>query len=274
LNEDIFEPSGQVSRPLHGEQEERSARTSDRPTALEVVRQRPESILRILPRKSVYRVLVAVLGFLVASLVVPAATKQWSDRPQELSLKRDIITNITESSTDAILISECIVSLCLPEQVALRGNPEDRSRISDADAAGQRTLENNNRSWAKTGAVVHALLEAYFPDGQVDTQWDGFSRAIASYLRLASSECQEARDRDMAVLQGYLSNVEPAVWDDLLRDLNSTCGNTPYHFMVAYYTVGDELLKKRDYITRKIMEENPLGYSGGLGDFVRDLYPF
>ena len=40
------------------------------------------------------RAALTLLGFLLASLVLPAATKQWSDRSGELALKKELVSQI------------------------------------------------------------------------------------------------------------------------------------------------------------------------------------
>ena len=45
---------------------------------------------------------LALISGLIASVLFPAMTRSWQDRPRELALKRELVTDISEASTNAI----------------------------------------------------------------------------------------------------------------------------------------------------------------------------
>jgi hypothetical protein len=70
------------------------------------------------------RTLVTVIGFLIASLVVPAATKQRSDRSGELALKKELVSQINMTVTNAVAVTDCTARLrtCFPEGPSSHGS--------------------------------------------------------------------------------------------------------------------------------------------------------
>jgi hypothetical protein len=223
-------------------------------------------------RTVIRRVALSVLGFLAVSLVVPAATRQWADRAQELSLKKDLITDVAVSSTEAIESAKCVVSYCYPEAVAFRNNP-DPARSFEVNAAGQRLLMSTREAWLKTGASMDPVFTAYFPGDPVGGRWDDFSTAVTAYIRIASSECGAARDADMTVLRDHFPGIDSTTWTDLIQDIGPDCLQTPETFVLAYNSLGDTFLREREDLIRGIVRANAEGYSSGWRDFFRDLFP-
>jgi hypothetical protein len=225
-------------------------------------------------RKRVLRLLATLLTFLAASLIMPAATKQWSDRSDEIAMKRDLISRITEASTEAILTADCVVSFCLPEYALVSDDNADPAAVNASIVAYRRALVVNDRAWAKAQSVTDDVLGAYFSDTRLEMDWEEYAAAVDAYLRVGQEYCGAARDADMGLLRGYLSEIGPQVWADLVRDLNEECTNTPPEFPPAYREVSNELLARREVITDNIMQADAAGYSDGFEDFVRDLFPF
>ena len=225
-------------------------------------------------RKQVFRLVATILTFLAASLIMPAATKQWSDRSDEIAMKRDLINRITEVSTEAILTADCVVSFCLPEYALVTGDNADPAAVRASIVAYRRALVVNDRDWAKAKSVTDDVLGAYFSDTRLEADWEEYAAAVDAYLRVGQEYCGAVRDADMGLLRGYLINIRPQIWVDLVRDLNEDCTNTPPQFPPAYKEVARELLSQREVITDNIMQADAAGYSDGFDDFVRDLIPF
>jgi hypothetical protein len=205
---------------------------------------------------------------------MPAATKQWSDRSDEIAMKRDLISRITEASTEAILTADCVVSFCLPEYALVIDDNADPAAINASIVAYRRALVVNDRAWAKAKSVTDDVLGAYFSDTRLEVDWEEYAAGVDAYLRVGQEYCGAARDADMGLLRGYLSEISPQVWADLVRDLNEECTNTPPEFAPAYREVSNELLARREVITDNIVQADAAGYSDGFEDFVRDLFPF
>jgi hypothetical protein len=225
-------------------------------------------------RKQVLRLCATLLTFLAASLIMPAATKQWSDRSDEIAMKRDLISRITEASTEAVLTADCVVSFCLPEYALVSDDNADPAAVNASIIAYRRALVVNDRAWAKAKSVTDDVLGAYFSDTRLEADWEEYAFAVDAYLRVGQEYCGAARDADMNLLRGYLSNIDPQVWADLLRDLNEECTNTPVEFPPAYSEVANELLARREVITDNIIQADAAGYSDGFEDFVHDLFLF
>ena len=85
-----------------------------------------------------------LLALLVASWVLPALTRQWSDRQAELTLKTTLLTRMSEGLSASIGGAESLV----------RRNPPPE--------AAERARDNLVLSWQKTAANVESILSANF----------------------------------------------------------------------------------------------------------------
>jgi hypothetical protein len=217
------------------------------------------------------RAMWAIVGFLIASLFVPAATKQWSDRSSELQLKRDLISDITRFTTDTVLAAECVATQCTYDYLVQQDSTGDA--WLEATAELYRLNREANSEWFTSTQEMDVLLRTYFPESDLVAEWASFSDTVSAYLRIGTGECGAAREADMNLLRAELPAVQENTWTDLIRGIGSDCQLTPPHWPPAYSNVADAVLQHRQSLTDQIVQANAIGYSSGWRDFVDDLYP-
>lgn len=216
---------------------------------------------------------LAIVSLLAAGLVLPAATKQWSDRTQELELKKELLSQMSEASTTAIDSSYCIVLRCEPEEIVSR-QLSDPTLLRDAAVAGQRRINETLSGWSVKSARIGTLLKAYFPGSSLLADWEAHAEAVTAFTRLGTSNCGPARLESMRKVESRVPEVMRREWSGLLDGIGATCQLTPASFEDSYLLVGDALEKDQQSLGDQVLKANTNGYSTGFGDFFKDLYPF
>jgi hypothetical protein len=229
------------------------------------------------------------LTLLVGSLLVPAITKQWSDRQEELSIKTSLVTDISESATTAVNKERIIVSGVLPEtqvrqrvetlyQQARGADKQKRKQqleaAEQAETRAKQVFHNDNYyPWAAKGAVIQAKLDAYFPNSKIAADWRAYVQLIKDYIVLGSSDCGSIRATVVERIRGYLHEEPGTKWETLKKptaDPNCRKAWTP-GFTSTYYYLGDPMLKPLEPLLRGITGSQISGFSRGWGDLVRDV---
>jgi hypothetical protein len=213
-----------------------------------------------------------VLAF-IASLAIPALTKQWNDRRQELQVKESLVTDVSKASAAAVYGAVAAVSKKGERQRAMRGALVS-TWLRDRAALGPRFQVYFDRSeaashWFGRGSLAPNLLG--FPD-------TGFKDALFRYVNLAC--CDRAnRGTHLGRLQVYLAvvttNVAPEgrVWDTLNCGPQEDCDVDIKVYRHNYRWLGDTLLKQRENMIDQLLAANGEGFSSGWGDFISDLKP-
>ena len=230
-----------------------------------------------------------LLALIIGSLLIPAVTKQWTDRPKELELKNSLVTQITEASTNTVVTHRFIASDLLPEsrlaiyyytiwQSAKSSEKEAARRKYDAAVESSRKSEQKAwnetyASWQTKKASIGGQLDAYFPGTKLASDWSSYAGALTNFETLGSNICGDGRKRLITELQTYFSGSTSINWSGLERPTtDAQCQND---FLPAYqglyFSLGEEVLKKRDDLLRGILSAQASGYSSGWRDLINDL---
>jgi hypothetical protein len=217
---------------------------------------------------------IPVLGFLIASLLLPALTKQWSDRSGELDLKNDLLTSVNQTTTDAVLASDCLNQFCLPELAPFRSLAEDTT-VEDLDPelwnnaliSASKFRIDFTREWQKSQAVTQGVFDSCFPSTVAHERWAEYAAAVDAYLEVRTQNCGETESTEISNLRRYLGTAGQGSWADI-----SSCDTNLRD--TAYTRIGEDLLHARERVTTAVIESNAAGYSSGFADLLRDLWPF
>jgi hypothetical protein len=229
----------------------------------------------------------------VASLLIPALTKQWTDRSKELETKSAIATKIGETSASTIDTIRYLVGDVLPAASARKaqatalarakheGHPVPKARRMNALAAARErkvelaTYNKLKNNWGRTSAVIESQLASYFPDSQLPQQWDTYATTVTNYLRLASSVCGDDRKTVLAAVDDYpyATLVQGDERKALLSDLSGDCAVKHRDFQASYFAVGDRLLNEEEVLVRTTVHGHAAGYSSGWRDLWHDFTP-
>jgi hypothetical protein len=238
-----------------------------------------------------YRPLVWLVALIIGSLLIPAVTKQWADRPKELELKNSLVKQITDSTTHAIEINRINVLNILPETRAYfdallvwqRAAPKDKpaalQSLNNAAAASRKAKQQVTNevysTWQTNRAIIGAQLQAYFPNTRLASDWSGYATAIYNFGQLGTSICKADRQKVVKQVRDYSNGNSAINWTALLTpSLDTQCqGNFVLPFQNAYVSLANELVIRREPILGDILSPSvhASGYSSGWRDLLRDI---
>jgi hypothetical protein len=258
--------------------------------AAEVARPSPwhARLARGLPRPTAW-----IATIVVGSLLVPAITKQWSDRPRELEIKTTLVREISELTTDVVTARVAEIYSSTPTARLLREQEAALNRASKANKAEARKrydaafeakvretqtiYAQNYSTWKTKGAAIRAQLSAYFSGTQLARDWDALDTAMSSFIYLSLAECD--RSGDVQNLRAYLVSDQASAniqWQLLEKSIYTDSGcyvgdaNAPV-FRSTYDYVSDRLILKQQQILDSVMKADMVGFSRGWHDLVKDV---
>ena len=199
-------------------------------------------------------VLMVLFGAAISAWLVPAFTRQWQDRQKEREIKVALVSEISDSTSDALVTSQFVASGALTE--------------------GQAEYNRISLDWAQRSAQVEAQLAAYFPGQALVDDWHDYSIVVEndSYL-LTNNPTGKAEAVDL--VRRYLESArgpEPTAavnWDRFL-DLDFENPQA----VDDYVLVSRELLEASKPLIQAILDANAEGFSTTGGDLIDDLTPF
>ena len=109
-------------------------------------------------------VVVAVVGLLLGSWLLPAFTRQWDDRQRAGELKASIVAEITSATGRALMSAH-------------------EAAAAPASSSGV-TIPPAGKDWSVASLEIRARLQAYFGPGAVD-HWALVSQYVTSTLTVA-----------------------------------------------------------------------------------------
>jgi hypothetical protein len=204
------------------------------------------------------KLLFWALGLFVASLAIPAATRQLEDHQHATTLKGEIISAISKGSAEAFAESKNILE-------------------ADQNDLPQRRLDAR-KAWEVTQAEVDARYAVYFDKHDPARRaWSGYRDAVYTYVSTLC--CDRFLDKDVALLRDYLAGLEQRPFEgskdpwEVLRCGDDRRCATATEFAEAHKWLGLALLRKRGAVLDELRRAEPEGFSRGWGDFVDDVIP-
>lgn len=199
---------------------------------------------------------------LIAGLVIPAATKQWSDRTQALKLKEGMITAASSAVSDASHAANELVHSANPKEVrSLR-----RQTLLD--------------SFVHRESILDPSFRVYFDGTQALSTWLKYRRIVYEYVALSCCDSEARNDvRDIhAFFSDHRSLVSdyppppykrgmPGVW----AVLKAGSQPSPKAFATDYAWVGSVLISARGIVWDDLRTTKPQGFSQGPHDFACDV---
>jgi len=209
--------------------------------------------------KTVSKVIVPAL---IGGVLITAATRQWSDRREELEMKNDLIMQISEDSSTAYTSGLKVV------------------HAGDRDSA--RLRESARFEWIEAEGHLDPTIYLFFRDREdptnqevVATHWGRYRQVV--YLYLLVSCCDSDRKEHLGEIRTYLKKTEPRLtsperdiaWDVLEKDPKEMASLATYRD--AYEALGLGILTRRGLLLDDLMESDAKGFSNDPADFGRDV---
>jgi hypothetical protein len=245
-----------------------------------------------------------LLAGIVTSLVIPAATKQWSDRTAELQLKNDLAATITTEVSATVDAGQVLVGNLLPaarlRTVACPGTdiydyqtvaaklPACRTAINDEDTAESDLALRERRRWMQAVSQIGAQIELYYGRDMAD-RWRSYTASVTSYFRVGVEDgCDANRVRVRRLLDAYESSI-PGAWRHYFsiparydgRSLatakgaaEAKCWDLPSALYRDYVFVGQQIVSNETPLLQTIETKSATGYSHGVEGILGDAFPF
>jgi hypothetical protein len=211
---------------------------------------------RALPR--LRKTALWLLALLVASWVLPALTRQWSDRQAELTLKTTLLTKMSEGLSRSVAAAETLVQ-------------RDPPPVMAASARDNLLLD-----WEETEANVRSILTAYFGFDS-ESAFAQFGGMVSRFIALSC--CDDDRETDVDELRNWYERkwrgykvINPPPVQDPWGVLTSQ--TPPSSYLAVYDWFGDELVDSGFVFSLDWQEANAQGFSTEFGDFLRDVLPW
>ena len=257
------------------------------------------------PQHPISSVAVRIAGwtaaFMLTSLVFPALTRQWADRPKELELKSSLISRVSDVVASVVMTEGLATSNLLPESVALKNARRRFAKLTDeglkqeaqravdiaaaADIAARQDVHNTNRERTERElGIIESEVSAYFSGGELESQVRAFRIALSQYITLGSGVCDDNRRQTFKEVKDYIGSNASSNTDRLRRAYDDEqlwtavgvwdCAKSrPSNFGYYYSLLGDRMVEASKAIVRNTIASNPTGYSTGWKDFLSDLWP-
>jgi hypothetical protein len=230
-----------------------------------------------------------VLGIAVTSLLIPAITRQWADRPREVELRISLVDQVAQLAASTINTARFIVADTLPAatlrayvctKAVESGNTAQAKRCEELREkefqAEQEAHINAKSAWIQRGAILESQLIAYFPGTELSREGKRYVDAVRIYLFLASGVCGEKRAEANTKLLRYLKeDPSDPQWEPLydMSELECEQKSEDLEFREVYGPLGDRMLAERLDLLLLLNESDAEGFSTGLGDFAVDALP-
>jgi hypothetical protein len=197
--------------------------------------------------------MIASVGALFASLLIPAMTRTWQDRPREIALKRSLIERVSSSSTATISQSRFFWTRLVGELGVLVLRPAAR------DAFFSRV----GGRWQIESSAIGSELLAYFPDSEIWEDWREYTNAVQQYVEVTAMRTQPEDVLALMFLRAYLQHTRFSGGQEVSRKAFVRGGSLDdYQFVV-----GDMLLELRDRFNKRILRTDASGFSHGFWIF-------
>jgi hypothetical protein len=222
-------------------------------------------------------------ALVVASLLIPAITAQWSDRQKELELKTALISEVTESAASAVQEASNLVDVEQKAWPTIKSDPRF-DKTADEWYGRYRAIL---KTWKVAAFSLESRLFAYFPNAdirlprrpQLAGAFHVYNVRVQMFILLTLNLCRNERlqTRAVAQLARYLSvdfarEYKPIIDDAPPRGAPRRCWRKTRDFFTAYDALGSKLLKQRSYFADAIVHSHAAGYSVGLGALVRQVW--
>jgi hypothetical protein len=194
---------------------------------------------------------LALLSGLLASLLIPALTRVWQDRPKELALKRELVERISSDATEAV--DEARLNYVAFQKRGLT--------IAGANAL----LLHMTRRWEVKSSIITAELTTYFRDTVLLRHWRRYAALVPRYIRssvgLNVREFEGSPDPDLPVLVEHFGGRR-AVFGRETKMKSKDFSPLEERALVVHY-LPQLFFRERDNLLDGVVDTPASGFSHG-----------
>lgn len=177
---------------------------------------------------------VALATLFLSALLVPAISKQFTDRQQEAEFKSRVKSQIQQSSLNAMQQFNSAVRHYVPALYAADQDCQDykvhktsanKKQCEKSKRAGERAgvaaVVNGQSRWNVDSSLIRNDLQS-FSDKQLVAKWDQHVVAIYAFSRLLPGTCKDVRENELKPLRAYFSEqTDSGEFKSMWQDLSS-----------------------------------------------------
>jgi hypothetical protein len=275
------------------------------PAAAPAAEKKPP-LLRWVPTSLV----VTLLGIALSAWLIPAFTRQWSDRQKAHELQAGIVADMASATAQVVIGGDALWSLPSCGGAApVSGGPKPTSLPAEAPFSLDTCLRDWRRSvqraattvydpWSLASVQLEARLRAYCGP-KVVTAWQLFSWFVDTFVAAGRVQAREdllaayrggfnlERDAARGAALVVQSGQEPTGFGPSFDDVR---GWPPYKALRVKLGIGrpspvprlfaadarpmeSALLKFEQEIAREVLKSHMTGYSTTTNDLLHDLIP-
>lgn len=199
---------------------------------------------------------LALISGLIASVLLPAMTASWQDRPRELALKRELVADVAEASTNAVAGGN---SFAYSTELAKTPKAERIKHLT-------RALND----WEVASSVIGSQLATYFGESTLPLQWAAYQSAVSNYIEFTT---QANPSYDAGLAGALIQHFRSVHFDDPRHEQEHKEILAEYKGKEAAILDGDDLNRiqglrllgyERDQLASRILEEDATGFSHGV----------
>jgi hypothetical protein len=208
---------------------------------------------------------VAMFSGVLASLLLPAITRVWQDRPRELELKLGLVERISRTATETIE----------------NGNRFARfAKTFETRSERNALLNSSLHTWRVESSIMDSELATYFHGTPLPDRWQEFDRAVDAFLEFEAYDAwligpgQHERDRhgDEATRQLDLATLVSHFRSMSFRDADAESTRQTFlqgldELRIVRNALPRLLLAERDQPETQIVESAAAGFSHGFWIF-------
>src|SRR4051812_38807813 len=203
-----------------------------------------------------------VAGVVIGSLVLPAVTKQWSDRQSIMAIQARLASDITSKPYAAWTATY-------------------RETAKGTKTAHRKVLLIDDK-WARDRKSVTGIFDTYFADTHATTLWSEYSYDLWDFIGLGGTSvgALDTLARTKRFMDSHQVSAAPSAtkrdWDALRRcfehpsDGGIDC--LSQDGLDAFSKVGIDLLDRGQLVLDELRRTRPSGFSRGTHDFIRDVF--
>jgi hypothetical protein len=205
---------------------------------------KPSGLSAALRHPVVAGVLLAFFTGVFASVLVPALTRSWQDRPKELALKRELVARLSREATIAA------------EAATDGANQQDEN------------LATARKRWTLQSAILASELGTYFPDTNLEKHWRNYSGMMDVLFETAERTHDPYARLEEGIQRYWLDLIKDLRFDDQLKDQRrSEVVRAAPEMRLTFGEVRYLMLADRDQVASEIIDTEASGFSHGFWIF-------
>jgi hypothetical protein len=183
---------------------------------------------------------VTVVAAVLGSFLIPYLTRSWQDHQKALEIKTSLVSQMSESVSDAVATGRFIAA--------------DLVQTGSA----QQAWNDGYREWTTASASIGARLQAYVGP-EIGADWRSFADVVENFFRLSANTDNRSRRQQVEEIAR-----DPGLrkYGPLTREGRAALTgprSTPL-FRAAYEGLAERILQREDELVQRVLDSDVSGF--------------